>query len=46
MALLKGTYFHYNLNLSNIYLRATQLEMENKANTTYHNNIIIVNKTM
>jgi hypothetical protein len=40
----KGTSFSHNLNVSNTYLKAINLEMKNTPNTTYLNNIMIVNK--
>jgi hypothetical protein len=35
--------FYLNLSISNTYLRNIELEMENTINTTYHNNIMLVN---
>lgn len=35
--------FYLNLSISNTYLRNIELKMENTINTTYHNNIMLVN---
>jgi hypothetical protein len=40
----KGKLFSQNLNVSNTYLNVINLEMKNTPNTTYLNNIMIVNK--
>lgn len=35
--------FYLNLSISNTYSRNIELEMKNTINTTYHNNIMLVN---